>query len=320
MDFKRLKNDNANSDVPYFELPDCDYLLTSERSIHNYELYQRRYKEVRGVMPELDKINNPTCAINTKMIFMPTNLAKAQEKNTGKTALKGLGGMVDATADLFSGSIGGFLEKMTKGVLDSATSMVGHEYFDEFISEYRRRIHKYGFEYSLICTYDLNFIQDIPCGESCIKDNLGYKKDEDGTYFEGTWQKDQLLYGMICSENGGFVFVGTFDSDGNPDEGVMKDGQIKMGLFNNLGLNCMHGVCISQDYSYEDVYVEYHVSVGGFEDDRYNGNIITFMKQKNGVVSLFKDEYDYGEEIKKSKSNSSKLESKVSNLISKFIK
>ena len=50
-----------------------------------------------------------------------------------------------------------------------------------------------------------------------IVDNLGYRKDENGNYYEGTWQNGVLIYGFVYLAEQNVFFVGSFDESGFSD-------------------------------------------------------------------------------------------------------
>lgn len=295
MNFHDIKNNNASADIPYFELDKGNDVLKDARSCHKYEAYQQMYKKVCGVMPELDKIHNPVCAIIRDNVFMPDDIQKNRDKSVGSSILGVMKNAVNSGVELASGHVGGALAGMGNAVIEGASGSVGTEHYWEFKRAFNDAIEKYKYEYSLLCSYDLSFINGLDVGEYFPKDNLGYRKTEDGTYYEGTWQNGELLYGLMRASNGSFVFVGSFDGGCTPDEGVMFDGAHKMGLFKNYELNCLHGIQICTDVSFEDLTLDYFIEVGGFEDGHENGEVIRYMQQTSGNVMIFKDKFDYGD-------------------------
>ena len=298
MNFGSIKNDNASADVPHFELDKGNDILKDARSRHNYEVYQSQYKKVCGVMPELDKIHNPVCAVINDNVFMAEDLQKNKDKNMGSTIWNVVKGGAATGAEIATGHIGGALVAMGETFVAGISGSHGTEHYHEFKKAFTEGIEKYKYAYSLMCSYDLGFIKQLPVGEFFPMDNLGYKKTEDGAYYEGTWQDDELLYGLMCASDGSFVFIGTFDDEQNPDEGIMFDGSYKMGLFKNYELNCLHGVEITTNVSHENMSFTYFIEVGGFEDGHENGEVIRYMQETSGNIMIFKDKFDYGDIVK----------------------
>ena len=292
MDYSKIKGNSANADVPFYKLPSSGETLRDAREVHNYEVFRNEYKKATGVMPELDKINNPNCGIIADRMFLPENV-KADKKKGAKGARKDIaGGVFDAVTN--QSMLGAAADLIGAGI-SAASKNIGFELYPDFEQAFQTAVKKYKYAYSLLCSYSLDFIDSLPAKSSFPMNNLGWMKDENGNYFEGTWQDGRLLYGLMRKGNGSFVFVGTFDANDEPEEGVMFDGDYRMGLFKNAELNCTHGVQITTHWNENSRYA---VCVGGFEDDRLNGNVI-YLVAGDDSVSIFKDTFDYGEVKKK---------------------
>ena len=280
MDFNRIKNDTAGAEVPFFKLPNGSDMIRDARSEKNYFEYRAEYKRVCGVMPELDKVNNPNCAVLCNYVFLPEDIKNAKKQGRKKVAGESFDILMSSnTTDVICKAI------------NLATNFVGHELFPEFERAFDTAVSKYKYAYSLLLSHSLDYIKELPVGSYISSDNLGYRKTNEGDYFEGTWQDNEFLYGLCVPANESFAFIGTFGADGQPEEGVMYDGSCSMGLFKNNQLNCAHGIMIETNGD----EIKQRISVGGFEDDRWNGTVIRYVHDSEDRLFLYKDEFDYGE-------------------------
>ena len=294
MNFYKPQDDTLGIVSPNFELPNGNYLLSDDRSIKNYNLYREEYKVTYGVMPELDKINNPICAIDTTSVFLPEDFKKDQAQSIGKKAKNYLKNGWDIGSELMRGDFGGVMN----GVLGSLSSTHSTEHIREFISLYSKIIPEYQFAYSLLRTYDLSFIKDLPVGNYYSKENLGYSKSSNGTYYEGTWQDGILTYGLMYPGDASYVYVGKFDKYRNPVDGVLFDGVFNIGTLKKLELNCDQGIKIFNEFTMGDMSFDYKVEVGGFKDGYKNGTVIIYLKLSDGRVDISKTDFVDGEEVK----------------------
>ena len=163
-----------------------DFGLDSERACvvglknkDKYMSYQDEYREKFGVFPELDKINNPFCA--------PWSDVYEVYKSLQKRGFYGAWCYHD---------LHGYFNKRLRGIYE----------------EYRN-------EWSFLISVDYSYrsyfddIQQMSPQKSIVN-NLGFVKDENGNYLEGTWVDDKLIYGLVYVAETNSVFVGRFDKDG----------------------------------------------------------------------------------------------------------
>lgn len=297
-------------EMPSFTLPkdasgkETD-ILSTKRDQHNYEMYQQQYKKTFGVYPELDKLNDPICALMAyeDHVFLPSKLDKVvkESKRKGKNAVfKSVGNIVSGAAGI--GSV------FDTSDISHVASFSGTEHYTAFRSEFEDAIKKYKYAYSLILNLDFSYATNMGDCE-LINDGLGYKKIGD-RYYEGTWENGLCTYGMMWITDIKYAFIGSFDENMLPDEGVAmiigKNGyELEAGLFTlvdfnkteNVGtLTARHGLRITIDSSCE---CPIRMSAGGFENDEYNGTVFFYGVDNEGVAYFDKGEYDYGDEIKR---------------------
>ena len=303
-------NTNQNSvmagEMPTFTLPrdasgkEID-ILTGKRDQHNYQLYQQQYKRIFGVYPELDKVNDPVCALDAVdgHIFLPSKLDKmiAESKKSGMKAI--------TNSLLNVAGVGAIFDDAN---MDCVASFSKTQYYTAFRSEFEDALKKYKYAYSLILNLDFSYATNMQDCEY-INDGLGYKK-AGSRYYEGTWENGLCTYGMMWESEINYAFIGTFDENMLPDEGVAmivcnSGYNLEAGLFTlvdfnqaeNIGtLTARHGLRIIVDTSSE---TPIFMAAGGFENDEYNGTVYFYGVSNQGVAWFDKGDYDYGDEIKR---------------------
>ena len=284
-------------------------ILSTKRDQHNYEMYQQQYKKTFGVYPELDKLNDPICALMAyeNHVFLPSKLDKVvqESKRKGTNAIfKSIGNVV--------GEVAGVGSVFDTSDISHVASFSGTEYYTAFRSEFEDAIKKYKYAYSLILNLDFSYATNMGDCEF-INDGLGYKK-VGNRYYEGTWENGLCTYGMLWITDIKYAFIGSFDENMLPDEGVAmildKNGyELEAGLFTlvdfnkteNIGtLTARHGLRITIDSSDE---FPIRMAAGGFENDEFNGTVFFYGVSDEGVAYFNKGEYDYGDEIKGGKAS-----------------
>lgn len=290
-----------NSETLSFVLPRGKEVLTDLVDIMNYKDYQKNYKQTYGVMPELDKINNPVTAIIAENIFLPEHAQKAERKNNGSVIAKTVGKAFKSGISLATGDIGGFLSNVGGAVGSGIGSKAGNNAtFPEFNNVYKGVMEKYKYLYSLLASYDFAPIKKMSEFKQFSSPELGCLKTEDDVYYEGVWSDGKLYFGMIyyCNEN--IAYAGMFDKNGNIKDGVMyDDGSYNIGSFERNMLNCTNGATIYDNITISDISYEYFVRVGGFKNGERHGEVYQYMLEKDGSTHIFKGEYQNGEEVKK---------------------
>lgn len=147
-----------------------------------YMEYQDEYRAEYGVFPELDRINNPFTAKWDDVYKLCCTMRKA--------------------------------------------GLYGALYFHDLHARYRSRLKKiyeaYGAEWAFLLSIDPDnrtLLIDIPQMEpgERIVNNLGYRKDENGNYYEGTWENGKLVYGLVYLAAQDVYFVGSYDESGKTD-------------------------------------------------------------------------------------------------------
>ncbi len=296
-------------EMPTFTLPkdasgkETD-ILSTKRDQHNYELYQQQYKKTFGVYPELDKLNDPICALMAydDHVFLPSKLDKVVQESKRKGR-----GAIGAAIGNFALNVAGVGSVFDDSNMANVASLSGTEYYNAFRSEFEDAIRKYKYAYSLILNLDFSYASNMQDCEF-INDGLGYKK-LDNRYYEGTWENGQCTYGLLWASDIKYAFIGTFDENMLPDEGVAmileRSGyELEAGLFTlvdfnkseNIGtLTSLHGLRIRVDSSSETPIM---MAAGGFENDEFNGRIYFYGVSNEGVAYFDKGDYDYGDEIK----------------------
>lgn len=88
-----------------------------------------------------------------------------------------------------------------------------HDYHARFNKKFSTLYHEYKKEWSFLNTVGLNnrtFLVDIANmqPQQSIHNNLGYKKEPNGNYYEGTWENGRLIYGLIYLSAQNIVMVG----------------------------------------------------------------------------------------------------------------
>ncbi len=235
-------------------------------------------------------------------VFLPSKLDKVVQESKRKGR-----GAIGAAIGNFALNVAGIGSVFDDSNMANVASLSGTEYYTAFRSEFEDAIKKYKYAYSLILNLDFSYATNMMDCE-CINDGLGYKKSNN-RYYEGTWENGQCTYGMMWAADVNYAFIGTFDENMFPDEGVAmvlnKSGyELEAGLFTlvdfnkseNIGtLTALHGLRICVNGSSETPII---MATGGFENDEYNGRVYFYGVDDQGVAYFEKGDYDYGDEIK----------------------
>lgn len=279
-------------------------ILSTKRDQHNYEMYQQQYKKTFGVYPELDKLNDPICALmaHDDHVFLPAKLDEIvkESKRKGTGAILGKIGNLALNAM----EVGAVFDESN---MSHVASLSGTEYYNAFRNEFEEAIRKYKYAYSLILNLDFSYATNMSDCEY-LNDGLGYKKSGN-RYYEGTWENGLCTYGLLWMSDIKYAFIGTFDENMLPDEGVamvldQKGYELEAGLFTlvdfnnteNIGtLTSLHGLRIRIEPGTE---YPIFMAAGGFENDEYNGTVFFYAVNDEGVAYFDKGVYDYGDEIK----------------------
>lgn len=165
------------ADLKTFKLKSKRACLTGKRNKEKYLEYRNEYRFLYGVFPELDKIHNPFTAKVSEVYDLFCNMRKS--------------------------------------------GVAGALYYHDLHNRFRRRISRiyeaYGNEWSLVISLERSYLEQLtsmPMGD-CIKNNLGYRVDENHNYYEGTWKNGSLIYGLVYLAESNQLFVGSFDKPGS---------------------------------------------------------------------------------------------------------
>ena len=319
-----------SGEMPTFTLPKDKKgkerdVLVAKREQHNYEMYQQQYKRMFGVYPELDKLNDPVCALAAASdhVFLPEKLdtiVNESKKKARRAIAASIGNIALETA-----GVGSVLDDSN---MENIASLTGTEFYTVFRSEFEDAIRKYKYAYSLILNLDFSYASNMSDCE-CISDGLGYKKSGN-YYYEGTWENGLMTYGLMWVPGISYAFIGTFDENMIPDEGVSlvvtKTGyEVEAGLFtlvdfnntDNIGtLTALHGLRITVDSS---ANLPISMAAGGFENDEYNGTVYFYGVDRKRIAYFAKGEFDYGDEVKSKKTTSSGKNRTVALLLCLFL-
>lgn len=313
MDFRKLQNTDR-SDIPYFEVTEKDAILRKETRQDEYRRYRAKYKAARGVFPELDRINNPVVAICTDEAFWPQDAAKGALKSIGKMygsamkgafklgfALMGAGGGSEGASDLIEG--------LGHGIGQNPELLL------EFTRRFKSIVEPHKYIYGLACNPDCLPDIDNLYPRERIVDNLGYRFDEEnGIYYEGTWQDGELVYGMILPLRVGMIFMGDV-RNGVISEGVIRSSDsVDCGVMGENGLECQEGFS----------YVGSAIFLGPFTEGELNGMAIGVICESGACK---KQEYVMGKAktgiagfIGRQKASMETHKNTVNNIFGKFKK
>lgn len=323
MELSKFKQNQFDGAIPKFELQGDTDVLTDRASQDKYEEYRRKYKEVMGVYPELDKIHFPVCAVPTNKVWLANNLKKLAKKN----ALAGAG-QIFANAVKEVGILGSASSVINTGddnIASAFSCAMGYQLISPFETEFEYVIHKYKYAYSLMSSLDLKklskqieHLDEVECLRGDGEYQLGFRKNADGVYAEGTWKDGNLVYGLMCipknEENDDplddeqedvkpkndspniVAFIGTFTDEGI-DEGVVYDGSLfEIGTFKDFKLECEHGVKIEVN----DDEFAYIIAVGKYENGNKNGDFIQYQQTYKGQVYIYDIKYSSNIKVKRS--------------------
>ena len=220
-------------DKPPFFLYEKEGLLHDFSRQSEYRVYRVRYKELYGTFPEMDQINKPIVALPLDDAFWPPSIKRLPE-------------------------IGNVLKSfMDRGIMDSGIQysiLYNYKIYSsskllkEFEVRFRSLVGRYMYLYGLACSDDCIPALDTLLSDSHIVNRLGYYYDrEKGMYYEGTWAKDKLIYGMVLHVESNVILFGSF-SEGAFCEGVVRTNNcIYCGYFEDAGLECQEGLTLDID-------------------------------------------------------------------------
>jgi len=143
MSFNNPTNTMPTGGMPTFTLPrdsagNVSDVLTGKRDQHNYQTYQQQYKNTFGVYPELDKLNDPVCALaaTDDHVFLPEKLDKVVKESKSKGG-KALAGAIGNFALNVAG-VGSFFDESN---MANIASLSGTEYYNDtfFLPGARRK-------------------------------------------------------------------------------------------------------------------------------------------------------------------------------------
>lgn len=173
-------NETVNSST--FGLKGKRACISGLKNKEKYKEYQSDYRETYGVYPELDHIHNPYTARWDDVYQLCCFLRKP--------------------------------------------GIYGALYYHDLHNRYRRRLKRiyenYSKEWSFLRSIDLEHrttmsdIQSMSLTKNIVN-NLGYCKTENGNYYEGTWAKESLVYGLVYLAEQNVFFAGSFDESGCSD-------------------------------------------------------------------------------------------------------
>ena len=172
-----------------FGLNNLRACIVEKKFKDKYMEYQDEYRNEFGVYPELDKVKHPFTA------------------------------RWDDVYNCFC--------KLRKCNIIGA--LAWHDMYNRFRKKLRDIYETYSYQWSFFISIGSDYgdifdtIINMEPSENIVN-QLGYRKDENGNYFEGTWKNDKLIYGLVYLANQNVFYVGSFDESGNSDcKGVRFD-------------------------------------------------------------------------------------------------
>lgn len=230
-----------------FKLKNYRACIRGMKLKERYIQYQNDYKDNYFVFPELDRIHTPFTAKWSEVYDLFCTLRK-------------------------SGILG---------------ALYCHDLHHRFHKRIRKVYESYGKEWSFLVTLlarqkdFLSTIENLPNGEY-IHNNLGYKMDSQGNYYEGTWENGSLVYGLVY---------------------VTKSNQLYVGSFHDSGKENCCGVCATVDFKSNQIQIT-QTSAGQFrfvntEFSLYEGNALILVEEwKKGrlIYKAITGSYDEGYE------------------------
>lgn len=230
--------------------------LSGKAQKENYYHYQNEYFNLYGVRPELDLIRNPYYAISSE---------------------------VD---DFYQGG-------WKKTAIDA---LQNPDICNRFKKKFVRILEKYEKEFSFLTTRGfINFkteIENMEVGTK-ISEEVGYLKDADGNYYEGTWKNNRLQYGLMYSVQSGVLFIGTFFNDSySRFDGVAaflsEDGELRIAfgtqnIYENVSrLDADEAMVATMDLKTEKGIIVIGKYINGYEE----GKMIAKNMESGEVDSL----------------------------------
>lgn len=161
-----------------YEMKDGIACISGKKNKDKYRAYQIEYREKHGVFPELDKKNNPFAAITDETYKFYVSLKRR-------------------------GFYGAWFY---------------HDYHGIFNRKLKELYHTFKKEWAFVentnLTHNSNIqaILNVEPGEEIIND-LGYRKDELGNYYEGTWKDGKLVYGFTYSAFNNTFYIGNWGEE-----------------------------------------------------------------------------------------------------------
>jgi len=304
--FASLRN-NDRSDIPYFSVKEEDGVLREAARQREYKKYRAQYKTVRGVFPELDRLNNPPVAICADDAFWPEDA----EHGNVRGLRRQMGSVLkDSASSAFDGTFSGALGGMLGGMLGAGITAMQHDpaNVEAFLKMFSTIVADQKYLYSLAASND--FIPDYDSLESGekIENNLGYRFNaNNGLYEEGTFQDGELIYGMMIL-NGEIALFGDV-RNGEISEGILRTSDsLDCGVFGEDGLTCENGFrwSISKD---EEGNLRGGIIVGKFVEgiadgfcyihDLESGATLKQKYEDGGAVTGIKSMWENSKEAKR---------------------
>ena len=256
-----------------FGVQSQDDCMQSQRCKDKYSVYQAEYRNEFGVFPELDKINNPLTA-------------------------------------LFDEPYDAYREFMKRGFWGD---LWYHDIHSKINKQIKKFYHRYKKEWSFWISAGV--FSEILNPDICsveprenIVNNLGVRVDENGDYYEGTWNNGSFEYGLIYFSKSDTWFIGSVER--NKGGKTIYDGMVAVGektskntsefklifgkhLAQNGNIGPYEGVCmliLSKFKNESLIYSE--CEIGNFDEGYMHGKFLnkTITDDNRAVgVSKYKD-------------------------------
>ena len=262
-----------------FGLKNENACIFGRKNKDQYMIYQNNYREQYGVFPELDLKNNPFSALWDDAYLLYTGL-KAR------------------------GFYGAWF---------------WHDDHGHFNKRLKTMYHTYKREWSFLGSINLSYrtlFEEVPAmpPQERIIDSLGYRKDEDGNYYEGTWDNGELIYGLMYLAKQNIFCVGRFRNGmvrefhgvtinlgvnqkktGNVTTsiGIFKADGDELTLYRDLSLTVVAS-CKNGDMKSIDA------TVGKYDGGYETGRFYTKSVYSNDDIKIGWDRYKDGEVVKSS--------------------
>jgi len=240
---------------PRFNVKEKDGILSTLNRQYEYKLYRSSYKDCFGVFPELDHINNPSVAIPIDETFWPYYRLY---------------------------NLRNVFRNFKKMCFDIMPPGVSYSILDNIRVEPRSKLEKeFGLRFSTLMS-PIKYIYSLACSEACIPNvdslvidehivnDLGYRFDrKNRIYYEGTWNHDILIFGMVMVLDADIILFGKFNEDGIINKGVIRTrDSISCGELGEDGLECQEGFVWDTE---RDIMI-----LGPFKDNLVDGEAIVW--------------------------------------------